>query len=211
MKIFVGWDSRYPEASEVCKASIGSDHELIDLKRDEVRGFKRREPGESTEFAFSRFLVPYLCDYSGYAVFCDNDFLFLEDINEMLDGIDKSKAVSVVKHKYHPKTTHKMGGIPQKDYPRKNWSSLIIWNCGHPMNATLSVDFVNHTRASMLHQFSWLNDYDIGSIPFEWNYLTDWYVTSKPKALHYTTGGPWIPGCEKTKYAEEWYRVRDSL
>lgn len=215
MNIYIGWDSKYSIASSVCKKSIlmntNHQYECHYLKRDEIKGFTRREPNESTEFTFTRFLVPLLNNWEGYAVFCDNDFLFLDNISRMLMKINPHKAVSVVKHKYKPKDKTKMNDKPQINYPRKNWSSLMVWNCSHPSNKVLTLDYINKSSASDLHEFRWLKNNEIGEIDYTWNYLTDWYTEGEPKALHFTTGGPWLKGYENAKYANDWHRLRNSI
>jgi hypothetical protein len=215
MNIYIGWDSKYDIASKVCKKSIlmntNHHYECYYLKRGEIEGFARGEQNESTEFAFTRFLVPLLNNWQGYAIFCDNDFLFLDNISKMLMEIDPHKAVSVVKHNYKPKDKIKMKDKPQINYPRKNWSSLMVWNCSHPSNKVLTLDCINKSSASDLHEFRWLKNNEIGEIDYTWNYLTDWYTEGEPKALHFTTGGPWLKGYENIKYANNWHRLRNSI
>ena len=102
-----------------------------------------------------------------------------------------------------------MDGKEQTIYPRKNWSSLVLWNCGHPSNKTVTKDYVNdpNTTGKILHRFSWLEDHEIGSISHEWNWLAGWYKEpddGKPKAIHYTEGGPWFKDYRNCEYSELW-------
>ena len=146
MKIFIGYDSREDIAYEVCKHSILARNptaEVIPLKRQELidEGLYTREvdPLSSTEFTFTRFLIPHLMNYEGWALFCDCDFLFTVDVNEIFNCADNQYAVMVVKHDYTPEEGVKMDGQKQLPYPRKNWSSLVLWNCGHPSNQKLTL------------------------------------------------------------------------
>lgn len=217
MKIFIGWDSREDIAYQVCKHSIlrrtDREVEIIPLKLEELQqqGVYTRSPDplSSTEFTFSRFLVPHLMNYKGWALFIDCDFLFLEDVGKLFDLATKYEkyAVLVVQHDYDPKNDKKMDGKIQHKYPRKNWSSLIMWNCGHTENRKLHPSVVNTSTGSYLHRFSWLNDRFIGSLPISWNWLVNWYKEPKdgtPYALHYTEGGPWFPNYVNCEYGGNW-------
>jgi hypothetical protein len=112
-----------------------------------------------------------------------------------------------VQHDYQPKETTKMDGQLQTVYPRKNWSSMVLWNCGHPKNKILTTDFLNEQTPKFLHRFSWLEDSEIGSLPHHYNWLVGWYKEpedGKPKILHYTEGGPWFDGYRECEYADIW-------
>jgi lipopolysaccharide biosynthesis glycosyltransferase len=217
---FVGYDSKEDIAYRVCKSSLiaNSSNEIIinSLKVDELisKNYYRREkdPLASTEFTYTRFLIPTLMNYKGWAVFCDCDFLFLNDPFKMFENLDESKAIYCVQHDYVPKEKHKMDGQKQTIYPRKNWSSLIIYNCAHPSNKKLSIDLVNSETGSYLHQFKWLRDSEIGSLDERWNWLEGWSsnnTTKKPFAVHYTRGGPWFDEWQDVEYANEWLQERD--
>jgi len=178
-KIFVGYDPREDIAYEVCCHSILKKSsipvEIKPIKQSDLRknGLYWREKGpyESTEFSFSRFLTPKLANYEGWAMFVDCDFLYLGDIKELRDLIDDKYAVMCVQHEYVPKETTKMDGAVQTVYPRKNWSSMVLYNCGHPKNRVLTPETVNSQTGAFLHRFQWLQDDEIGSIPFVWNFL----------------------------------------
>ena len=144
MKIYVGWDSREDIAYQVCEHSIkrrDPSAEVIPLKQKQMRdqGLYNRPVDKlaSTEFTFTRFFVPYLNDFKGWAVFCDCDFLWKIPSHELVKFCDPSKAVVVVQHDYTPKETTKMDGQVQSVYPRKNWSSMVLWNCEHEKNKIL--------------------------------------------------------------------------
>jgi hypothetical protein len=221
LKIFIGWDSREPEAAEVCEYSIKKHAtvpvEIHFLKQAELRAQEiyTREPDlqSSTEFTFTRFLVPYLCNYQGNAVFVDCDFLFEHDIKELFECANNSAAVSVVQHDYQPTNTVKMDGKTQYLYPRKNWSSLMLFNCAHPDCQTLTPEIVSSQTGEFLHRFAWTG-YAIGSLDKTWNWLVNWYhepQDGKPKAIHYTEGGPWFPNYVKTEYGGNWIQAYTEL
>jgi hypothetical protein len=218
LNIYIGYDQREKEAYDVCKHSIIKNAtvncSIIPLNHKELRklGLFNREwkiksdgtfedlrDGRpfSTEFAFTRFLVPHI-QKDGWALFIDSDMLFTGDIKELFDLADESKAVMVVKHDYthtnKPLDAVKMDGCVQSSYNRKNWSSLILWNCNHPANKSLTLDHVNFMSGSWLHAFSW------------WNWL-EGHSAKKleaPKNIHYTRGGPWFDDYKKVDYAKEW-------
>jgi len=218
--VYIGYDSKEDIAYRVCKYSIlkrsGSNVKITSLKLHELVAknlYKRDiDPLASTEFTYSRFLVPALNNYNGWAIFCDCDFIFFEDISNILTDIDQSKAVYCVQHDYTPKEKHKMDGQKQTIYPRKNWSSFILFNCAHPSNKKLSVDLVNSETGSFLHQFKWLEDNEIGSLDERWNWLEGWtsnHNDKKPYAVHYTRGGPWFDEWQDVEFASEWTKERD--
>ena len=158
----------------------------------------------STEFAISRFLVPYIASY-GWALFVDADVMARVNLCELFDQADRKKACMVVKHDYTPKGDVKMDGQAQTAYARKNWSSVVLWNCNHPGTKRLTPEMVNQRRGLFLHQFGWLDDADIGELDPCWNHL----VGDKPpdpnaKLVHFTNGSPNMPGFESCEFADEW-------
>jgi lipopolysaccharide biosynthesis glycosyltransferase len=117
----------------------------------------------------------------------------------------------VAKHDYAPKNTTKMDGKAQTVYPRKNWSSCMLWNCEHPSNKLLDLNAMNSNDGLWHHRFVWLADHEIGEISHEWNWLTDWYeepTDGKPKMLHYTEGGPWFENLQDVPYAKDWLEAK---
>jgi lipopolysaccharide biosynthesis glycosyltransferase len=153
----------------------------------------------STEFTLTRFLVPHLARYQGWAIYCDCDFLWRADVAELMCFADPQYACMVVKHRYLPQQGEKMRGQWNVIYQRKNWSSLILWNCAHAQNMRLTPRAVNERHRDELHGFFWLHDWQIGALPFEWNWLE-----LAPKAVHFTSGTPDLPGYEDAAYAEEY-------
>tara|TARA_Y100000746_G_scaffold198918_1_gene182443 strand:+ start:271 stop:975 length:705 start_codon:yes stop_codon:yes gene_type:complete len=220
LNIYIGYDSKEDIAYRVCKYSIlkrsNTNLKVTSLKLYELitnKMYSRNiDPLASTEFTYSRFLVPALNKYKGWAIFCDCDFIFFEDVSKILENIDNSKAVYCVQHDYTPKEKHKMDGQKQTIYPRKNWSSFILFNCSHPSNKKLSIDLVNSETGSFLHQFKWLKDSEIGSLDERWNWLEGWtsnHNNKKPFAVHYTRGGPWFDEWQDVEFANEWISERD--
>ena len=223
LTVYIGWDSREPIAAEVCKHSIlkhtSIPVNIVMLKQDELRerGFYTREIDKlaSTEFTFTRFLVPVLNNYEGMAIFCDSDMVFLTDIAELLEEVDSKKAISCVQHDYTPPPGMKMDGQQQLAYPRKNWSSMVVWNCAHKDNAKVTKQLVNDPEitGAYLHRFSWLNDKSIGLLGPQWNWLVGWYVEGRdgtPSLLHYTEGGPWFNNYTDCDYSETWKGYHNS-
>lgn len=229
VKVFIGWDSREPVAYEVCKFSIerhtNADLDIIPLKHIELRkkGFFSRpwltesttglrrdlidNKEFSTEFSHTRFLVPALCGFTGWALFMDCDMIFTADIKQLMALRDDKYAAMVVKHNHRPKEGVKMDEQPQRQYFRKNWSSFVLWNCGHPKNALLTQSMVNSAAGSWLHSFNWLDDIDIGSLGHEWNWIEEsspMPKESRPKVIHYTNGGPWFETYRDVAFGDLW-------
>ena len=214
--VYIGYDTREDIAYQVSKYSIinKSNNILVHpLKLAELKDNKLywREEDKlgSTEFTFSRFLVPELNQFKGWALFCDCDLLFMADINNLFALADDKYALMCVQHDYNPGEGLKMDGKQQTVYPRKNWSSVVLWNCGHESNKKINRELVNNpdTTGKYLHRFSWLEDHEIGSIPHHWNWLAGWYEEpkdGKPKAIHYTEGGPWFENYRFCEYHQLW-------
>ena len=233
LSVFIGFDSREAVASEVAAHSIlrrtKSNITIHHLKHRDLRkrGLFTRAwatigaTGEwvdlndgrpfSTEFSHTRFLVPKLMGYKGWALFLDADMIFLTDIAKLLPLLDDTKAVMVVKHnQVVQRDAVKMDGRQQLSYRRKNWSSFVLWNCAHPANAMLTEDKVNTMLGSDMHAFSWLPDVLIGELPYTYNYISG--VSPKlppesgyrPDVVHYTEGGPWFENCREVPYASMW-------
>jgi lipopolysaccharide biosynthesis glycosyltransferase len=215
--IYIGWDSREDIAFQVCEHSIRRraiseyDATVIPLKQQELRDRKLYwrdvDKLSSTEFTITRFLVPYLNDYNGWAVFCDCDMVWRVNPSELFKLRNESKAIMVVKHEYNVEEGTKMDGQMQLPYPRKNWSSMILWNCGHPKNRILDLETVNTATPRFLHRFEWLDDDDIGELPHAYNWLVGWYDVEHdgdPKIIHYTEGGPWFEQTRNCEFDHIW-------
>jgi hypothetical protein len=188
--------------------AVGDYTRLLSI-RDGVMWDEISDAPMSTQFAISRFLVPYLEGYSGFSIFCDSDFMFRADLGSIAKEHDLSKyAVMVVKHDYAPADTTKMDGQVQTQYPRKNWSSFIVFNNAHPSNRWLTPEVVNAVPGRDLHRFCWLEDHEIGELNVEWNWLEGHSPdTINPKAVHYTRGTPDMAGYENAPFADEWREI----
>ena len=219
LTVFIGYDSREDIAYRVCRESILKHSTLpvriIPIKQDELRadGLYTREidPLSSTEFSFTRFLVPHLMRYEGWAVFMDCDFLLRHDIYHVMKYRDHKKSIFCVKHDYKPTETTKMDGAIQHQYHRKNWSSFMLFNCGHPDTNHLRLNTVNTATGMYLHQMEWTDDENIGELPISFNYLEGWHTKNDcvdPIAVHFTRGGPWFDKWQDVEYADEWLAVK---
>jgi hypothetical protein len=227
--IWIGWDPREDAAHAVARRSLlrhlsapitvntlcladlramglytrptqNRDGRLIDVLsiRDDYDG------SISTEHANARFLVPTLAR-SGWAMFMDSDMLVRADVAKAFDGLDPMFAVYCVKHKHLPANRTKMDAQIQTQYERKNWSSLVVFNCDHDANASLTVEMVNTLPGRDLHRFCWLDDSEIGELDPSWNWLVGHSDPSMdPGIVHFTDGVPSMPGYEDVPYADEW-------
>jgi hypothetical protein len=222
LRIYIGWDAREPIAYDVAKVSLerraSIPVEVTPIKLDELRArklyWRDSDPLASTEFTYSRFLTPALAGFRGWALFIDCDFLWLGDIAGLADYMRVPKAVYCVQHDYRPKETTKMNGAVQTSYPRKNWSSFMLFNCGHPSTQLLTVETVNRETGAYLHRMQWAADDEIGEIPTEWNWLEGWNekpAQGTPRAVHFTRGGPWFENWQDVDYGELWRAERDAL
>jgi lipopolysaccharide biosynthesis glycosyltransferase len=166
---------------------------------------RERNSLSSTEFSFSRFIIPHLMNYQGWALFMDCDMLMQADIAELWRLRDDKYAVQVCKHDYIPKSQTKFLGQTQTVYPKKNWSSFMLMNC--KKCTTLTPDYVNKASGLELHQYKWLESEDlIGDLPLEWNWLADEYeYKTGVKNIHYTEGGPWFSDYNRCDYSTEWW------
>lgn len=212
MKIFVGFDSTQEIAFDVCAKSIRyhSNVEIVPLIKNQLEKKKiyNETKQGSTEFSFTRFLVPFLSNFKDYAIFCDSDFIWNCDPLELEQFLNKDKSVFVVKHDLKecvmPKI--KMHGIEQFWYPKKNWSSLMIFNSSHLDCIKLTPEIVSSNSGKYLHEFNWTTEDYIGDLPKTYNYLVGYYNDiNNPKAVHFTSGGPWHPGYETVDFSNQWY------
>lgn len=221
-KVFVGYDAREDIAWQVCRHSI-LRHSLrpIDvhpLKQPTLReiGLYRRpaDGPASTEFSLTRFLTPHIAAQEDWSLFVDCDVLFTADLGPLFDRLDPSKAVYVVQHDYVPANAVKMDGKGQSVYPRKNWSSFMIFNGRHPAVKALTPDVVNSATPAYLHRFGWIeDDAMIGALDLEWNFLVGEYPRPErtPSAIHFTNGGPWFPEWGEVDYGDLWTAERDRV
>lgn len=212
-RIFIGWDAREAVAWHVLAHSILTRATrpvaLIPLVKSTLPYTRERGPLESTDFSLTRFLVPYLCGYVGPALFMDCDMLVRDDISQLeflaQGHVRESpdKAVWVAQHDYTPSSAIKFLHQPQSVYPRKNWSSFMLFNTERCR--ALTPEYVNAAPALDLHRFAWIKDEQIGSLPLHWNWLVGEYAhDTNAKVYHYTLGGPWFADAPRTQADDEW-------
>jgi lipopolysaccharide biosynthesis glycosyltransferase len=212
ISIVVGFDQREAIAYHVfCQSVLERSSApvcFIPLSENTLANYKETHSDGSNKFVYSRFLTPYLSGFSGWAIFADGDMVCQEDITKLWDLRDDSKAVLVVKHDYKTKAKIKYSGNKNENYPRKNWSSLILWNCGHPANSVLTPEFIQGKPGSFLHRFSWLSDGLIGDLPAEWNWLAIEYPENpEAKIIHYTLGTPCFKDYAAESMSDVWLQM----
>ena len=211
IRVFIGYDDNEKVAFSTLSHSLlkhaTQPIAITPIRLQNIKDVFVRErlPIQSTEFAFSRFLVPYLCNYSGHAIFMDCDMLSRSDISALWRQRTTKYAVQCVQHDYTPTSTVKFLNQPQTPYPKKNWSSMMLFN--NAKCTALTPDYVNSATGLELHQFKWLeNEELIGKIDEEWNWLVGEYEHNvNAKLVHYTEGGPYFKKYKNCDYAEEWF------
>jgi hypothetical protein len=211
--IFIGYDPREAVAYHVCANSIirhaSKPVAIIPLALNLFEDYKETHTDGSNQFIYSRFLVPHLMDYTGHAIFIDGDMVVRSDITELWEWRKNHYDVQVVKHNYETCMTEKYLGSKNENYPRKNWSSVIIWNCESSANQCLTPAFVQKSTGAELHRFTWIKDERIGDLPAEWNWLPDEYGPNiNADLLHYTLGAPCFHDFATTPMADDWHRER---
>jgi lipopolysaccharide biosynthesis glycosyltransferase len=210
IRLMVGFDQREAVAFHTFVQSVidvtSVPVSVTPLVLSALPGYSETHTDGSNTFIYSRFLTPYLAGFEGWAIFADGDMICCEDLKTLWALRDDRYAVMVVKHDYQTKALQKYLGNKNENYPKKNWSSLILWNCGHPDNKLLSPEFVMSKDGKFLHRFSWLDEADIGEIPTEWNWLTTEYENNyKAKLLHFTLGTPCFRDYRSCDMADVWW------
>ncbi len=211
--VFIGFDTNEEVAFHVLSSSIHKHSSkpvrITPIRLSQLKDIFNRSSNklQSTEFSFSRFLVPYLSGYEGYSIFMDCDMLFFEDINNLWNKMDDRYAVMLAKHDYQPKDDTKFLNNKQSSYEKKNWSSVMIFN--NKKCKALTTDYVNTASGLELHQFKWLeNDSLIGEIDLKWNFLVDEYpYDSNVFNAHYTLGGAYFKEYENCSYSAQWKKA----
>jgi len=223
LKIFIGYEPNEIVAFHTLVQSIlehaSEPVSIIPLALKSLRTIHKRErdPRQSNDFTYTRFLVPHLCNFQGKALFMDCDMMFREDPVNLFKHADGKYAVQVVKHSYEPRDDVKYLGNRQYAYPRKNWSSVILWNCEHPSNQTLKPYMIDQAQPKVLHRFMWLKDEEIGSLPVKWNWLvgeydiTDDVTRGDIGNVHWTCGGPYFNEFKDADYADEWNKMLEKV
>ena len=174
---------------------------------------RERDEKQSNDFSFTRFLVPYLNNFDETAIFMDCDMMLRADIFQVLNDLDPKNAISVVMHDYTPSDTVKYLNNVQYAYPRKNWSSFVVWNCAHPKNRTLTPEFVEKATGLTLHRFTWLSDNEIGELDVRWNWLVGDYINPPVdvKNVHWTLGGPYFNEYSQVDFSGEWFEMNKKM
>ena len=207
--IVVGFDEREAIAYHTFTQSVIQKTSLptrfLPLNIKSLSSYTETHKDGSNDFIYSRFLVPYLMNFKGWAIYADGDMVCLEDIKKLWDLRNDKYAVQLVKHDYKTKIKKKYFGNKNEDYPRKNWSSLILWNCNHPSHKVLTPEFIKKQTGAFLHRFSWIGNTEIGEINKEWNWLALEYEEKKDiNLIHYTIGTPCFKEYENTSLSSYW-------
>jgi len=211
--IFIGYDPREAIAYHVCVNSIIRHSSvpvaIVPLALNNFQDYTETHTDGSNQFIYSRFLVPHLMGYSGFAIFMDGDMIVRGDIAELWNLKQADKDVMVVKHDYKTRMTEKYLGSKNEDYPRKNWSSVMIFNCNNYPTKKLTPEYIQKSTGAHLHRFEWTSDDRVGALPPEWNWLSDEYgANPDAKLLHYTLGTPCFHDFADTPQGSEWHRER---
>jgi lipopolysaccharide biosynthesis glycosyltransferase len=215
IRLMVGFDQRESVAFHTFVQSVievtSVPVSVTPLVLSALPGYSETHTDGSNTFIYSRFLTPHLANYSGWAIFADGDMICRDDLKRLWDLRDDRYAVMVVKHDYQTKAHQKYLGNKNENYPKKNWSSVILWNCGHAKNRELTPEFVMSKDGKFLHRFSWLDEAEIGELPQEWNWLTTEYPDNyQAKLLHYTLGTPCFKDYRSSDMAELWWAAHQN-
>ena len=217
IRVFIGYDGRedvtYSVLAHSINARASKPVSTMPIMLSQLNGVfhRERDPLQSTDFSFSRFLVPYLAGYDGWAVFMDCDMIMLDDIAKLWECCDDKYAVMCVKHDHVPEHDTKFLGEKQTKYAYKNWSSVMLFNCGKCKS--LTPEFVNTASGLQLHQFKWLEgDHLIGELPSGWNHLVGVSPERNDASLvHFTDGGPYFSEYRNCEYSAEWFREKADM
>ena len=211
--IYIGFEPKEEIAFHTLVSSIMKNAKrpvnIVALDRRKLNYCHKREidPKQSNSFTYVRFLVPYLQNYKGWALFMDCDMILRTDINELFDWANDDHDVMCVQHPdYKSKLQTKYLGTTQYNYPRKNWSSVMLFNC--EKCTTLTPDYVDTATPADLHRMAWAES--VGPLPAEWNHLVGEYPPNPDaKIVHYTLGTPCWPRFRNCEYGDEWEFYRN--
>jgi lipopolysaccharide biosynthesis glycosyltransferase len=211
INIFIGYDYREPIAYHTCVNSIirhsSQPLAITPLALNLVPDYIERHNDGSNDFTYLRFLVPYLMNYTGSAIYIDGDMIVTEDIVNLWKLRNNQYAAQVVKHDYQTTTSQKYLGAPNSSYPRKNWSSVILFNCQR--NRQLTPEYIQRSDGKTLHRFQWLTDDEIGELPTVWNWLADEFgENNNAKLIHYTLGTPCFDDSSTVPMSDAWHNER---
>ena len=216
IRIAIGFDQREAVAYHTFCQSIlekaSAPVSFTPLVLGALKGFSETHTDGSNAFIYSRFLTPWLMEFNGWAIFADGDMICLDDVAKLWALRDETKAVQVVQHNYQTKAHDKYLGNKNENYPRKNWSSVILWNCAHPKHKILTPEFVMQQTGAFLHRFTWLEDSEVGALPKEWNWLTTEYEDNyQASLLHYTLGTPCFKDYAHSEMSDVWHQAHERI
>ena len=216
INIVIGYDEREAIAYHTCVQSIisntNSHVNITPLCLKNFVKYRENHKDGSNEFIYSRFLAPYLMNFKGWVLFLDGDMICKSDLKKLWDQRNEKYAIQVVKHDYKTKMNKKYFGNVNENYPRKNWSSVVLWNCEHIKNRCLIPDFVNKKNGAYLHRFQWLTDDLIGELDKTWNWLAiEYEENSNAKIIHYTLGTPCFDEFHDTSMSSYWKKYFKQL
>lgn len=213
MQLYIGYDKQFEDNIDVQIHSIlkntNTELKITLLKLEELKKilWRKKEKKQTTDSAFTRWLVPYLSDYKGWSLYMDSDMFCRDNIEQVFNLKDESKSAMVVKNNFYYDQKIKFNDKIQLNYSRKNWSSFILFN--NSKCKVLDLEYINATKGLELHQFKWLNDEQIGELPKEWNYLVEVEQSKiEAKNVHWTLGGPWFKSKQDVEYSEEWKKTK---
>lgn len=212
IRLFVGFDQREAVAYHVfCQSVIDNTSvpvSITPLALSMLKDYRETHADGSNAFIYTRFLTPFLMSYSDWAIFADGDMICRSDLVDLWNLRDDRFALQVVKHDYQTKASQKYLGNKNENYPRKNWSSLMLFNCSHPKHRVLTPEFLQRQTGKFLHRFEWLDDSEIGALPTSWNWLTTEYEDNeRADLLHFTLGTPCFRDYTDAPMAETWHKA----
>ena len=216
-RLFVGFDQREAIAYHTfCQSVIQNASVPVSITPLSLNTltsvYDETHTDGSNDFIYSRFLVPFLSNFSGTSLFADGDMVVETDVRDLFEQLDPEKALHVVKHNYKTKASKKYLGNKNEDYPRKNWSSVILWNCEHPAHKVLTPEFVSRQTGAFLHRFQWLANEQIGHLAPEWNWLAEEYPENKDsKLIHYTLGTPCFKDYADCSQSDRWHYYKEQV
>ena len=212
----VGFDQREAVAYHTFVQSVVEKSSIpvrfLPLNMNSLSSYSETHNDGSNDFIYSRFLVPFLVGFKGWVIYADGDMICVEDIKKLWNLRNDKFAVQVVQHNYETKVTEKYWGNKNENYPRKNWSSLVLWNCEHEKHKILTPDFIQKQTGAFLHRFSWLEDKDIGNIDTKWNWLAlEYEEKDDVNLIHYTIGTPCFKEYNDKPFSSYWKKSFTNL
>lgn len=191
LSIYIGFDPRQPLAYNVMAHSVASrltrPAAIVRLQLDQLPITRMG----LTEFTYSRFLAPFLCDYDGYSLFLDADMIALTDVGEILKDVDPTAAVSVVMH--------------EAIFERP---SLMVFN--NKRCTMLTPAFLDDPSTNPFNLPGWASK--VGALPKDWNHVVGYNPQNNAaKVVHYTAGIPCWPETDNCEWAEAWHLERMAM